>query len=50
MLALPAAACVFIDDLPENVDAARALGMHGIVFEDTTACLEVLEELLSGQS
>ena len=49
MLALPAAACVFIDDLPENVDAARALGMHGIVFEDTAACLEVLEGLLRGQ-
>ena len=49
MLALPAPACVFIDDLPENVDAARALGMHGIVFEDTAACLEVLEGLLRGQ-
>ena len=35
MLALPASACVFIDDLPANVAAARALGMHGIVFEDT---------------
>lgn len=49
MLALPAPACVFIDDLPANVAAARALGMHGIVFEDTTSCLETLEKLLPGQ-
>ena len=48
MLALPASACVFIDDLPVNVAAARALGMHGIVFEDTASCLTALEELLRG--
>ena len=49
MLALPASVCVFIDDLPANVAAARALGMHGIVFEDTTSCLEALEKLLPSQ-
>ena len=49
MLAVPASACVFIDDLPANVAAARALGMHGIVFEDTTSCLEALDGLLRGQ-
>ena len=49
MLALPASACVFIDDLPSNVTAARALDMHGIVFEDTASCLEALEGLLRGQ-
>lgn len=49
MLALPASVCVFIDDLPANVAAARALGIHGIVFEDTTSCLEALEKLLPGQ-
>ena len=48
MLALPASACVFIDDLPANVAAARALGMHGITFEDTASCLAALEELLRG--
>lgn len=29
-LRLPAAACVFIDDLEENAAAAAAIGMHGI--------------------
>lgn len=50
MLALPASACVFIDDLPANVAAARALGMHGIVFEDTDSCLEALKGLLRGRA
>ena len=50
MLALPASACVFIDDLPANVAAAQALGMHGIVFEDTASCLEALDGLLQGQA
>ena len=49
MLALPASVCVFVDDLPVNVAAARALGMHGIVFEDTVSCLEALHGLLRGQ-
>lgn len=26
--------CVFIDDLPENIDGARAVGLGGIVFRD----------------
>lgn len=49
MLGLPAPACVFIDDLPVNVAAARALGMHGIVFEDPVSSLEKLNGLLRGQ-
>ena len=49
MLALPAAACVFIDDLATNVAAARALGMHGIAFEDTASCLETLYGFLGGR-
>ena len=48
MLALPASACVFIDDLPANVAAAQGSGMHGLVFEDTASCLTALEELLRG--
>lgn len=50
MMGLPAPACVFIDDLPGNVAGAQALGMHGIVFEDTASCLEELHGLLRGQA
>ena len=50
MLALPASACVFIDDLPANVEAAQALGLHGIVFEGATSCLATLDGLLGGQA
>lgn len=46
MLALPAAACVFIDDQPANVAAARTLGMHGIVFRDNASCVADLAALL----
>jgi putative hydrolase of the HAD superfamily len=49
MLALPASACAFVDDLPANVAAAQALGMHGIVFEDTASCMQALEGLLRGR-
>lgn len=31
---LTAGECVFVDDMPENVDIARRLGFDGIVFED----------------
>ncbi len=47
MLALPASACVFIDDQPANVEAAQALGLHGIVFRDNLSCLAELDRLLT---
>jgi glucose-1-phosphatase len=31
----PAAECVFIDDLPANIEGARACGWHGIVYTST---------------
>ena len=34
--------CVFLDDLPANIDGAKAIGMQGIVF---TGLKEALEEL-----
>ena len=37
--------CVFVDDLPENVEAARACGWHGIVYraeDDLAAALRAL--------
>ena len=36
----------FIDDTPKNVDAANALGMHGIVFRDPAQVEENLKALL----
>ncbi|MCZ6872060.1 MAG: HAD family phosphatase [bacterium] len=48
-LALPANACVFVDDLAANVQAAQTLGMHGIVFRDNATCLDALEALLAVQ-
>lgn len=41
---LKAEECVFIDDTPQNVEAARALGLLGIVFQTK----EQVEEELSG--
>ncbi len=32
--------CVFIDDLPENVDGAVAAGLRGIVFKDVNDLIE----------
>lgn len=44
-LGLPHASIVFIDDYAPNVSAARASGMHGVLFEtreQTTAALHLL--------
>ena len=46
MLGMEAQTCVFIDDVPANVAAAQAIGMHGIVFEDNPSCLAALARLL----
>jgi putative hydrolase of the HAD superfamily len=50
-LGLPAEACAFVDDLEINVEAARALGMHGVVYRDTTQAIAELDALIepSGQ-
>lgn len=38
---------VFLDDREENVRAAEALGMQGIVFDDKIRSMQKLEEILS---
>lgn len=35
----------FIDDLEENIEAARKLGIHGICFKDTKSVYEYLDKL-----
>jgi len=37
----------FVDDMPKNIEAANALGMHGIVFRDPAQVKENLKNLLN---
>ena len=37
--------CVFLDDTAENIKAAEALGIHGIVFENQAQAREELKKL-----
>jgi putative hydrolase of the HAD superfamily len=41
----PPEACVFIDDLPENVEGARAAGLSGLVYRDYPGLLADLGAL-----
>jgi FMN phosphatase YigB (HAD superfamily) len=41
-LALPAGACVYIDDIAEYVAAGRAIGLHGIHYTTHERLLEDL--------
>ena len=43
--ALPAAACVFIDDRPGNVEGARRVGMHALHFTSAAQCAADLSRL-----
>lgn len=42
--ALVATETVFVDDLPANIDAARALGLHGVLFQNARQCEIALQE------
>jgi putative hydrolase of the HAD superfamily len=39
--------CLFVDDLPENVAAARATGMQAVVFEDTPSTVRAVARHLA---
>ncbi|MGI8779486.1 MAG: HAD family hydrolase [Solirubrobacteraceae bacterium] len=49
-LALPAAACVFVDDIAVNVEAARALGFAVVHFRDTERAIAELDALVPATS
>lgn len=44
---LNAKECVFIDDIPKNIEEARNQGMKGIVFHSYEQMMKELEEVLS---
>ena len=37
--------CVFIDDMPENVEGARAVGLHALHYCDTERLIQDLAAL-----
>ena len=39
---------IFLDDLSENIDAARAFGMHAVLFTSTPQAIADIEALLAG--
>ena len=43
---LQAQECIFFDDLPQNIAAANALGMHGIVFENMTQAAKEAADII----
>jgi epoxide hydrolase-like predicted phosphatase len=47
-LGLPAQACVFVDDIEVNVDAAREAGMHAVHFRTTPQTRREVDALLEG--
>ena len=47
-LGVPPAEIVFLDDLPANVDAARACGLQAVLFTSTPQAIADIEALLQG--
>lgn len=45
-LGVEAEACVFVDDIPANVDGAKAVGMWGVLHRDPAITIPKLEDLL----
>jgi epoxide hydrolase-like predicted phosphatase len=46
-LGVQPAEAVFVDDMPTNIDAAKALGMHGILFKNTEQTIADIKSLLT---
>ncbi len=43
-LAIPAEDCVFLDDVPTNVEGAWSIGMHAVAFENDEQAIQKLED------
>lgn len=48
-LGVAPAEIVFLDDVPANIEGARAFGYHAVLFSDTTQAIADIETLLAGQ-
>ena len=48
-LGVAPAEIVFLDDVPANIDAARAFGLQGVLFENTAQAIADIEALLGRQ-
>ena len=48
-LGVAPAEIVFLDDVPANIDAARAFGIQGVLFTGTAQAIADIEALLRGQ-
>jgi epoxide hydrolase-like predicted phosphatase len=44
---VPASECAFVDDLEPNCEAAAALGMHPVLFQDAEQAIAELERVLA---
>lgn len=49
-LGLPPTEAIFVDDLGENIAAARALGMRGVQFENTPQAIAAVRSQLDGKN
>jgi len=49
-LAVPPAEMIFVDDLPENTEAAAELGIHPVLFSSTAQAISDIEACLRGHS
>ncbi|WP_165073597.1 HAD family hydrolase [Paludisphaera rhizosphaerae] len=45
VVGVPAASCVFIDDVAENIEGARAAGLQGVVYKDPAGLKRDLQAL-----
>jgi putative hydrolase of the HAD superfamily len=49
-LGVPAAACLFVDDVEVNCEAARELGMTAVHFRENDQAIEEIKATLGGDA